>query len=346
MKLFKPYISWRARWYVMKTLMGTQIAEGPLVKQFEEEFATYFNLPRAAALNSGTAALEIAFDLAGIGPEDEVIVPILSHPASCLGVVRRGGRVVFADIADDLNVDIADVKKRITPKTKAIVFVHFGGNNRGLKEILELGVPVIEDAAQAVGSPYWGKAEWTAVSLQAIKTLTTGDGGFLICKKPEDHERAKRLRWFGYDRAEKQKKGDSDIVEAGYKLQMNDIAAAIGLGNLHSLNGALAGRERARRAYEKTSLPIAVHAWLAILLHPRALEIGEHLKAKGVPGGQHHYRMDKYSIFGGMRSDLPNMTRLEKSYFFLPYHQDISASDVEKVAMIIREELGAISSYA
>ena len=319
--------------------MGTQLAEGPLTKQFEEDFAKRFALPNAAALNSGTAALEIAFDLAGVGPGDEVIVPVLSHPASCLGIVRRGGKVVFADISDDLNVDIADVRKRITPKTKAIVFVHFGGNNRGLKEILELGVPVIEDAAQAVGSAYWGKAPWTAVSLQAIKQLTSGDGGFLICKSEADHERAKRLRWFGYDRAEKQKNGDSDITEPGYKYHMNDISAAIGLGNLTSFDVVLRGRERARRAYEKAQLPIAVHPWLALLLHPKAVEVGEQLKKKEIPCGQHHQRMDKYSVFGGMRSDLPNMTRLEKAYLFLPYHHDLSDADVATVTDAIRKAL-------
>ena len=153
-KLFRPYISWRAIFYVVRVLLGTEIAEGKWVKQFEYEFGKKFNKKNVVALNSGTTALELAYELAGIQPGDEVITPVLTCTATNIPLVRRGAKIVFADIDYDLNINIEDVKNKITNKTKAIVFVHFGGNNRGLKELAhicsEKGIILIEDAAQAV----------------------------------------------------------------------------------------------------------------------------------------------------------------------------------------------------
>ena len=137
-RLFKPYISWRARWYALRVLMGTQIAEGEWVKQFEHEFNQRFGFHHSLALNSGTSALELAYELAGIRAGDHVVTPVLTCTATNIPLVRRGAQIVFADIDYDLNINIEDVKRKITKKTKAIVFVHFGGNNRGLKELVEI----------------------------------------------------------------------------------------------------------------------------------------------------------------------------------------------------------------
>ncbi|MDP3958169.1 MAG: aminotransferase class V-fold PLP-dependent enzyme, partial [bacterium] len=220
-KLFQPYVSPLARKLVQKTLSTSWIGEGPVVKRFELEFGKKFGLKNVAAVNSGTSALELAYELADIGRGDEVIAPVFTCTATNVPLVRRDARIVFADVDYDLNMDVEDVRRKITKKTKAIIFVHFGGNNRGLKELLALcrkrGIVLIEDAAQAVGSEFWGKADFAAVSLQAIKTLTSGDGGFLVCKKMSYCVKAKRLRWFGYDRDKKQKLGDIDLKEAGYK---------------------------------------------------------------------------------------------------------------------------------
>ena len=251
--IFKPYISWRARLYTLKTLLGSQLAEGPVVKKFEEEFAKKFNLNNVVALNSGTSALELAYELADIGENDEVITPVLTCTATNIPLIRRKAKIVFADIDYDININVGDVLKKITPKTKAIVFVHFGGNNRGLKQIQrigkERGITIIEDSAQAVGSDYWGNSDFACVSLQAIKTLTSGDGGFLICKDRKHYEKARKLRWFGYDREKKQQLGDIDLELAGYKYQMNDITASIGLGNLRSLDKVLKKRKTPPKLY-------------------------------------------------------------------------------------------------
>lgn len=313
-RLFKPFVSWKAKWNVLKVLSSTQLAEGPLVKQFEYEFGRVFSKTYVVALNSGTSALELAYELAGIKEGDEVITPVLTCTATNIPLVRRGAKIVFADIDHDLNINIEDVKKKITNKTRAIVFVHFGGNNRGLKELLGLcqvtGITLIEDAAQAVGSDYWGQADFTCVSLQAIKTLTSGDGGFLICKDSKAYQKAKRLRWFGYDRERKQLLGDTDLTEAGYKYHMNDITAAIGLGNLKALPKLLAKRKKIRDYYNSLSWTVTCHNWLCIQW--------------GVKGEQHHYRNDKYTLFKPFKNNCPIMDELEDSWRLLPYHYDVT----------------------
>lgn len=324
MKLFRPTITWRAVWNVIRVLRSGQLAEGPMVKRFEEEFGKKFGLKNVVAVNSGTSALELAYDLAEIWYGDEVIVPVLTCTATNIPLVRRGAKIVFADIEEDLNVSVQDIERKITRRTKAIVFVHFGGNNRGLREVLSLaqkhGIPVVEDAAQAVGSEFWGRGDYACVSTQAIKTLTSGDGGFLVCRRKKDAIEAKKLRWFGYDREKKQKNGDADLKIAGYKYHMNDISAAIGLGNLSKIDWMIARRKALGEIYR--SYGMFAHIWLAggVTGHSRAIQ--EDLKRAGVETGQHHYRNDKYTLFGG-RQKLPNMDRLEKQYFFVPLYPSL-----------------------
>lgn len=361
--LFKPYVSWLSRIYAMKVLCGTQLAEGPVVRTFEREFGQKFHKQNVVALNSGTSALELAYELAGIGPGDEVITPVLTCTATNLPLVRRGANIIFADIDEKtLNISLEDVKRKITEKTKAIVFVHFGGNSRGLRQLLvlanEYGIRVIEDAAQVVGASgkNWGLADFTCVSLQAIKTLTAGDGGFLICREKADADKAKRLRWFGYDRAEKQRLGDTDLTEAGYKYHLNDISAAIGLGNLRRLDYLLKKRHKIRFEYLKQYNEamiggrLLLNPWVVILIHPYAREIDFYLKEHGIGSGPYHYRNDKYSVFGGIagvagQGPFPNMDRLEDQYTLLPFHHGMTLADVKRIIDLI-DYFCAIKSYA
>lgn len=337
-KLFKPYVSWRAVWNTVRVLRSGQLAEGPRVKEFEEKIEKRFGLKNVLTVNSGTAALELAYELAGIGNGDEVITPILTCTATNIPLVRRGASIVFADIDHDMNISVEDVKRRITPRTKAIVFVHFGGNNRGLKELLDIAreknIFLIEDAAQAIASDFWGKADFTCVSLQAIKTLTAGDGGLLVCKDRALYEKGKRLRWFGYDREKKQKFGDTDLIEAGYKYHMNDVSAAIGLGNLNVFGKILTHHKKLIQAYKEEG--ITAHPWFALILVDNRDALKEHLKKNGVDSGTHHYRNDQYTIFGG-RKPFTVMDELESKYLLLPLHMGVSVVDVKKICKLIRD---------
>jgi dTDP-4-amino-4,6-dideoxygalactose transaminase len=339
--VFKPFVSQKARDKVQEVLSGTQLAEGPVVKEFEQAFANKFGFKNVVAVNSGTTALELAYELAGIGKDDEVITPVLTCTATNLPILHRGAMPVFADITSDLVIDPKDVIKKINSFTKAIVYVHFGGYAGGLKEIQEIGkyynLPVIEDAAQSVGTTdIWGTSEFICISLQAIKTLTSGDGGFLIVKDDKLFEKAKRLRWFGYDREEKQRCGDTDLLEAGYKYHMNDISAAIGLGNLESIDEVLARREHIRELYRKSDLPLLIRQWLVILVHQKVKEIETEFEKEGIHISGYHYRNDKYTVFGGRQKDLPNMDLLENNYTLLPFHQDLSDEDVETIIKIVK----------
>lgn len=336
-KLFSPYIHQNAIDNVNRVLRTTQLAEGPEVKKFEEEFGAYFKKKNVVMLNSGTSALELAYELAGISSGDEVLTPALTCTATNLPLVRRGAKIVFVDTSYDLNLDIDDLKRKLNPKTKAIVFVHFGGNNRGLKECLHLArqykIPLIEDAAQAVGSPYWGVGDYTAVSLQAIKTLTSGDGGVLLTRRDDDYRRAKRLRWFGYDREEKQRLGDTDLLEAGYKYHMNDISAAIGRGNLSVMDEVLAHRDALRTAYFTNGLQ--AHYWFGYCFSENRDVLQRKLKENGIESGTHHYRNDKYTVFGG-RVHLPKMDEVENQYLLLPLHMGMSVEDVEYICKVVK----------
>lgn len=344
-KLYKPYVSWYAVWNALKTLRSGQLAEGPRVKEFEAQLVSRFGLPNALALNSGTAALELAYDLADIKEGDEVITPILTCTATNIPLARRKAKIIFADIGRDLNMSVEDVKRKITPKTKAIVFVHFGGNNRGLKELLEIAaekkITLIEDAAQAILSPFWAKADFTCVSLQAIKTLTTGDGGLLVCRNETDYKKAKRLRWFGYDREAKQKHGDTDLLEAGYKYHMNDVSAAIGLGNLKVFDRIAEHHTALIEAYKEGG--ITAYPWFAMVLTDARDALKAHLAEHGIESGMHHYRNDQYTIFGG-RKKFPIMDELENKYLLLPLHMGVSVSDVKKIVSLVKEFSASHSS--
>lgn len=335
-KLFKPFVADEAKKRVLQVLSSDYLAEGPVVKQFEHEFAAKFGLRNVVSVNSGTSALELAYELAGIEHGSEVLTPVLTCTATNLPLVRRGAHLTFYDIDYDLNANIEDIERKITKKTKAIVFVHFGGNARGLRQILEIGrdrgITIIEDAAQSVGSEYYGEADFTAISLQAIKTLTAGDGGFLICKRQGDYEKAKRLRWFGYDREKKHKLGDTDLKEAGYKYHMNDINAAIGLGNLHHIDAIFEHRAKLKAIYAKYG--IVCRPWLAVGYTRNYKKLKQLMAENGIEVGQHHYRNDKYTIFKKFKNDCPVMDKLEGKYVFFPYHHGVSERMAHKIGKL------------
>lgn len=335
LKLFHPFVSEESIQNVNRVLRSGQLAQGAEVDLFEKELEHKLGKENIVTLNSGTSALELAYELAGIKEGDEVITPVLTCTATNLPLVRRGAKIIFADVNNDLNVNIEDVKNKITPRTKAIVFVHFGGNNRGLTELIRLceahAITLIEDAAQAIGTDFWGQADFTCVSLQAIKTITSGDGGLLVTKRKEDYEKANRLRWFGIDRPKKQKEGDIDVTEAGYKYHMNDIAAAIGRGNLANFDVLIAHQKALADVYK--SYGLFAHTWLAGGFTDDYIGLKKAMYDAGYEIGQHHYRNDKYTVFGG-RQKITVMDEVEGKYFFVPFHFYVSLKDAHNIGRI------------
>lgn len=344
-KLFQPYISEISKQNALRVLSGTQIAQGPEVDLFEKEFAAKFGFEswQVVTVNSGTAALELAYHMT-FRPSDHAIVPVLTCTATNIPLVRMGIDLTFADISGpgSLNLDSEDVESKIQQNTRAVVFVHFGGSSRGLNSIEELcadnNLDLICDAAQALGAPLSKKARFNCISLQAIKSLTAGDGGILVCRDKKDAEMARKLRWFGYDREMKQLKGDTDLKVAGFKYHMNDISAAIARGNLAEWDKIQAHREDINTIYtevygsSKRSHYLIDGIWNPIVTMADYNASKQRADAGGFEIGQHHYRNDKYSVFRAVSGHCPNMDDLGNNYFMLPCHMGMSLEDADKIA--------------
>lgn len=356
--LFYPHIPKEAPEEIFDTLNSKFIGQGPKVDRFEEEFANTFSPERyAVSTNSGTAALHLAYILAGIRNYDEVIAPVFTCAATNIPLLYwLGIKIVFADIQPNtLNIDPNDVKKRINANTKAIVCVHYGGLPCDMTELNRFGLPVIQDCAHAVGATYKNVpiancSDFSMFSFQAIKNLTTGDGGMLVLKDKELARKAKLLRWFGIDR-EKKLKGiwENDIKDIGYKYQMTDIDASLGLAGLKEIDRILEYRRYLFHLYKvglKEVPGISMigidkkdrrHAcWLCTVKVEKRERLQKKLLEQGIESGQVHYRNDRYSIFGGRRKDLPNMDAIEKKYLVLPLHTKLSVDDVKKIIKVIQ----------
>lgn len=349
--LFYPYVPQEAIDEVNDTLHTRWIGEGPKVPIFEKMFEEKFGLSHAVAQNSGSSALETALDLLDLKPGDEVIAPVLTCTATNLPLVRRGLKIVFPDInAHDLNMSREEVFMRITPKTKLIMNVHNGGIVNDLSSFQHShGIPVIDDSCQALGAKT--DARFTCYSFQAIKHITTGDGGMLICGTEEEKAKAKLLRWFGIDRDKRRESGwlpwkdremTTDIEIPGYKRQMTDIAASMGIGGLKTYDRTFAEREAIFSVYKTIKKPgfRLVNGpnnkyWLAQVVVERRDDFSKKLLDWNVETNMVQLRNDIYKVFGGQRRNLPIMKWIEDRYVSIPLHNRMTVEDAEYVKAVI-----------
>jgi dTDP-4-amino-4,6-dideoxygalactose transaminase len=362
--LFRPNVPKKAVEYISRVLESRWIGQGPRVDEFEKKFEASFGGGHTAiSCGSGTDALHLAYLLAGVKSGDEVICTVFTCTASNLPALYIGATPIFADIVPStLNIDPAHVRSLITSKTKAIVFVDYGGLPADLDELVkisqEFNIPLIEDAAHALGAKHNDRSigsisDYTIFSFQAIKHITTGDGGMLMIKDPAKVEEAKRLRWFGIDRNSKfHGIWENDIHEVGFKYQMNDIAAAMGLAALEEFDETLKFRKLLLSTYvnelqgvenlEIVGAPVTDDhaAWLFTVLVPDAKALRDFLFTKDIESGQVHFRNDRYTLFGGRKTVLPNMDNVESRYLVLPLHTHMVESDVIRITRLIREFLG------
>jgi perosamine synthetase len=359
--LFYPHVPKTAIAAVTEVLQSRWIGQGPRVAQFESEFeARFAGNGKALAVGSGTDALHLAYILAGLKPGDEVITPVFTCTATTIPFLYMGVIFRFADVdPKTLNINVNHVRELVNDRTRAIVCVHYGGLPCDMDELLAIGkehnIPVIEDAAHALGATYKGKkvgqiSPFTMFSFQAIKALTTGDGGMLVLQDRSIVPKAERIRWFGIDRSNKQKgTWENDIWEVGYKYQMTDIGAAMGLAALHEFDQTLATRQTLFQAYRRglkgakgitllgADTTDRTHAaWLCTALVERREDFMKKLRDRKVESGQVHYRNDRYSVLGGRRDDLPNMDSIEENYIVLPLHLHMNEKDVDYVCEVIR----------
>ena len=236
---------------VIDSLRGGWLTTGPKVKRFEEDFANYVDARYAVAVSSCTAAIHLSLIALGIGPGDEVIVPTMTFCATANVVVHTGAKPVLVDVDENLQIDPVAVARAISPRTRAIVPVHYAGMACDLDEILRIaehhGIPVIEDAAHAAGTRYHGRligthGRATAFSFYATKNMTTGEGGMITTNDAVFADHVRRLSLHGMNRDAWKRYGETgswyyEVTEAGFKCNMTDMQAAIGIHQLRRLEG-------------------------------------------------------------------------------------------------------------
>lgn len=340
--LFKVFMPETVLEPLSKVLFSGYIGEGPRVEEFERALAPWFGNENVLALNNGTSALQLALRLSDVGFGDEVISTAMTCSATNEPILAMGAKIVWADIDPwTANIDPTEVARKITPKTKAIMCVHWGGYPCELDELkaiaAEHGIKLIEDACHALGSTYHGKpigshSDFACFSFQAIKEMTTIDGGALVCKSKADCERGRLLRWYGIDRKAKRKdlRCEADIVEYGYKFHMNDVTATIGLeqlkyvgetikkyrSNAARYDQAFKGLEAVKPLRHKNDRSSAY--WLYTIRVKDRLRFMKHMKAKGITVSQVHARNDTHSMFKDFKAELPGVDEFNSEQVCIP----------------------------
>ena len=348
--LFKVFMSPDVIDPVNKVLLSGYIGQGAVVSEFERKLREYFKNDYVNTVNSGTSALHLAVHLVThnkVQPDDEVLTTPLTCSATNSAILANHVNLKWVDV--DLttgNMDLDDLERKLSPKTKGIMIVHWSGYPHDLDrvaaiqnkcfELYGFKPPVIEDCAHSFGSRYKGAligthGNYCCFSFQAIKHLTTGDGGMLICPTAEEHRRTKLLRWFGLDR-----EGSADfrcaqnIQEWGYKFHLNDILAAIGLHNMPHVP-ALIQRHKDNSAYYDKALAgipgvtlMARHpdmesaAWIYTLRVERRDDFKKMMESKGIHVSQVHARNDVHECFAPYKAGLPNMDIMDKDMICIP----------------------------
>jgi dTDP-4-amino-4,6-dideoxygalactose transaminase len=358
--MFKVRISDQALGGIAGVFRSGMLGEGPKVAEFKQHMEKYLGCRNFLPLSSGTAALALALRLVGV-EGGEVITTPFTMIATNTSIKAAGADPVFADIEENnMNIYYASVANRITSRTRAIMCVHVAGIPCEMEKLRALGLPIISDAAHAIGTYYkrnhivhW--ADYTCFSFQSIKQLTTGDGGAIVVKDDKQFERAERLKWFGMTRnvpegkTRLQHQMTADVPEWGYKYHMNDIAAAIGLANLPGLDESLKVASSNALYYHENlknvkgltlpTIPLSKPAWFA---YPVFVEDRERFMAKmlerKIETTPMWRRNDFYSTFPQMKpSNLPNMDRRQDHIVFLPVGWWVTMADMYHIVECIKE---------
>lgn len=364
--VFKPCTGQEEADAVADVLKSGWIGLGPKTNEFEKAVGNYLDAPYVVGVNSCTAALDLATILVGIEPDDEVIVPTITFVSTAHAVCYRRARPVFADVEPDtLNISLEDVARKITPKTKAVIPVHYGGHPvdvRRLREIVGPDIAIIEDCAHAMGASYYGKKIGTegniaCFSFHAVKNLAMGDGGAIVVHREEDYQRAIKLRWLGIDKStwsrtdtNRKYSWQYDVSEIGCKCHMNDIAAAIGLVQLRKLDAMNGRRREIVEQYDRAlkgvvnlppkEPPTFKSSWhLYCIKADNRDGLAEYLAQQGISTSVHYYPIHLYDCYGD-QARLPVAEAAATRMMTLPLFPDLTDSDVTKITSHIRKFMG------
>ncbi len=340
--LFKVHMPKSVADPLLETLFSGFIGQGPKVEEYERVLSKYFNNKNVITLNSGTAALQLSLRLADVGHGDEVISTPMTCTATNMPILAAGAKIVWADIDKDTGLICPhSIESKITKKTKAINMVHFGGIPCDIDSINQIAasynIKTIEDGAHAFGSEYKGKkignhSDFVIFSLQAIKHITTIDGGLLLCKSEEDAKRAKLLRWYGIDRDTPRKdfRCEENIVEYGYKFHMNDICAVIGIEQMNYVDNLVKRHISNADFYDKNLndidkvrlIPRSSEAlsasWLYTLHVEERDQFMKYMSENNVATSKVHERNDKHDCFADSTCDLPGVDSFCSTQISIP----------------------------
>ncbi len=364
--LFKVFMSKTIDKPLLEVLHSGYIGEGPKVQEFEAMLSSYFENNKLITLNSGTSGLHLAYQMA-VNPNEpkgyynnnknEIITTAITCTATNTPILSTGNKIVWADV-DPItgNIDPKDIESKITKNTKAISMVHWGGNPCLIDEINKIahkyGIKTIEDGAHSMGMEYKGKkignnSDYTMISLQAIKHITSVDGGILMMKSQKDYERAKLLKWYGIDRTVREGidlRCELDVIEAGYKFHMNDVCATIGMENLKHVDEILKSHRDNAKFYNqafKDNENIIVSPenpdgkssyWLYTLHVNNRDHVMQKLKEDGIMSSKVHARNDMHSMFKEFKTDLPNACKFNETHLCIPVGWWVTKEDREYIA--------------
>jgi dTDP-4-amino-4,6-dideoxygalactose transaminase len=359
---------------VAEVLRSGWLTGGPKVRAFEEAFRDLTGASHAVALSSCTAGLHLALLACDIGPGDEVITTPLTFASTVSMVLHVGATPVLADISeDDWNIDPAEVARRVTPKTKAIIPVHYGGQPVRIDELQAIArqhnLRVIEDAAHAVGASYRGRpigthSDASVFSFYPTKNITTGQGGMLTTNDEALADRARLLSLHGlskqaWDRFSDQGSWAYQVLALGFNYVLTDVAAAIGLKQLDRLSDFQAHRARLAAEYDRlfADLPEVIRPVVRDeIVHSRHLypirldlerlridrgQVIEKLKRRGIGTSVHYIPIHLHPFFqqalGLREGDYPVAERIFAGLITLPIHPRMRESDVARVTDALHE---------
>lgn len=352
-----------------ETLYSGWVGQGPKVAAFESAFSSWLGPhtapgPNVVATNSGTSALQLALRLADVRGGEVISTP-MTCAATNLAILAEDADVAWADVDPRSgNIEPESVEKKISKHTRAIMCVHWGGlpcDLGALREVADRhGLPLIEDAAHALGARYGdrtvgnGTADFSVFSFQAIKHMTTVDGGMLTVRDPDELERARRLRWYGLDRG--RPAWQQDITEPGLKWHMNDVAATIGLVALPLLQSTVWVHRSVAAAYQERlgerytfcadtatcrKLGARSSHWLATILLPKAgmrEAFTAHMASRGVAVGPVHRRNDGLTCFRSAGAfQLPGLDEFASRMVCLPCHAGLTPEHAGQIVRATEE---------
>ena len=353
----KPHSPLNTGKKIQKVLDSGFISEGKFVKQFEDKLSNFIDNQNCVLVNSGTAGLKLAYDMCDLKRGDEVISTPLTCAATNLPLLDYDVDIKFADIQLETgNICPKSIKRLITPKTKLIIAVDWSGTPCDYDEIIDIckkyKIFLIEDAAHAFGAKYnninlGNIADFTIFSFQAVKHMTTGDGGLITTKDKKKTEKLKLKRWFGISRDYKGHKWEQDIKFNSYKFHMNEIAAVIGLEQMktikskiksHMRNGMILDKKicNSKITLLKKKKGVKSSYWVYSLLVDDKKKFQRYLLKNKIRSDELSFRNDTYSVFKKFKKDKLTNTKFFHNHMInIPCGWWINSKDLDHIINVV-----------